>query len=81
MNENGYFGNGGFLTENRTAKELWVSIWKRFLELAIKLVSLKGFCLAEATALLILGYIDQWAFLAVVGVVLGGKAAEKLVNK
>ena len=77
---NTYTGNGDtekFVTETRTAKELWVSIWKRFLELAVKLVSMKGLCLAEATTLLILGYVDSWFLLSVMGVVLGVKFAEK----
>lgn len=75
-----YIGNGDtkkFVTETRTAKELWGSIWRRFLELAVKLISVKGFCLAEATALLILGYVDSWFLLSVMGVILGVKFAEK----
>ena len=77
-------GNGDikkFLTETRTAKELWVSIWKRFLETLIKLMSVKGCCLAEATALLILGLIPWQALVVVMGAIIGGKIGEQLINK
>ena len=76
-----FSGNGDFVTETRSAKELWASIWKRFLELAIKLVSVKGFCLALATAALCFKFIDGWMWLAVVGLVVGGKLGEKLVGR
>ena len=75
-----YSGSGdtkSFITESRTAKELWGSIWKRFLELAVKLISMKGLCLVEATALLILGFVDPWFLLSVMGGVLGIKFVEK----
>ena len=74
-------GNGVFVTETRSAKELWGSIGKRFLELAVKLIGVKGFCLALTTGLLIWGKVDMWIYLAVVGVVVGGKLGEKLIEK
>ena len=77
-------GNGDtkkFLTETRSGRELWASIWKRFLELAVKLVSVKGFCLAEITALLILGIVPWQALLLIMGAIIGGKIGEKLIDK
>ena len=77
-------GNGDtrkFVTETRTAKELWGSIGKRFLELLIKLVSVKGFCLIEITALTVLKIVPWQALIIVMGAAIGGKIGEELVRK
>lgn len=77
-------GNGDikkFVTETRSAKELWASIGKRFLELAVKLVSVKGFCLAEITALVVLKIVPWQALIIIMAAVISGKIGEKIIEK
>jgi hypothetical protein len=77
-------GNGDikkFVTETRSAKELWASIGKRFLEMLIKLISVKGFCLAEITVLVILKIVPWQALIIIMAAVIGGKIGQLVIDK
>ena len=72
--------NGNFTTEQRTMLVLLKSIPKRLIELVIKLISVKGFVLALATWLLVMGRIESWVWYAVAVIVIGAKLGDKAIS-
>ena len=67
--------------KNATVPQLLLAIWKRFLELIIKLLGLKGLILVLDVYLIIDGKVPAWTFLVVAGIVLGGRMSENLIDK
>ena len=67
--------------KNATVPQLLLAIWKRFLELIIKLLGLKGLILVLDVYLIIDGKVPAWTFLVVAGIVLGGRMGENLIDK
>lgn len=51
----------------------------RFIELANKLISIKGVFAIVLTVSMFLGKIDSWAFLAGWSVIIGGRTIEKFI--
>jgi hypothetical protein len=69
------------MVKDESFLELLKSIPKRFLELVVKLLSMKGVVLFLTVWMLALEVIQSWGFLAVVGMVLFDRAFLKYMDK
>jgi hypothetical protein len=70
------------LTKDTSVKNLLASVVKRFLELLIKLIGGKGIVLVVSTYLfLTTDKVPLWAWLVAVVLFIGGRYADKLIEK
>jgi hypothetical protein len=69
------------LTKDATVKKLLSGVFKRFLELLIKLIGGKGIVLIVTTYLFLVDRVPLWAWLVAVVLFIGGRYADKLLDK